>query len=461
MTTKSENQSPKPEAGSRRRVLIMGAAGRDFHNFNVFFRTRPEYEVVAFTAATQIPGISDRPYPAVLAGKLYPDGIPILPEEGFEKLIRQQRIDVAVFAYSDVRFEYVMDKASTVLACGADYWLMGPQSTMVESRKPVIAVCAVRTGAGKSQTTRRVAEVLKELGKRICVVRHPMPYGVLAEQAVQRYDSVDDMVRHKCTIEEREEYELHINMGTTVFAGVDYEKILRTAEQEFDVIIWDGGNNDLPFYRPDLLITVADPLRAGNENSYYPGAAVFRAADVIVINKMDSASSEQIAAVKESVRLYNPGARVVEANSNLSVVSGNDSDIRGKRVLVVEDGPTTTHGEMGYGAGLVAAKRFGAAEIVDPRPFAVGTIHKAYDKYAHLKDILPALGYSDAQIRELEETIDQTSADLVITATPIDITRILKVNKPMVRIGYALKELSSPDIRDIITEFVTRPKRTS
>jgi predicted GTPase len=434
----------------------MGAAGRDFHNFNVFFRNRPEYEVVAFTAATQIPGISDRPYPKELAGELYPGGIPILPEEQLDGLIRKHRVDVVVFAYSDVRFDYVMDKASSVLAAGADYWLMGPESTMLKSCKPVIAVCAVRTGSGKSQTTRRVAEVLKELGKRICVVRHPMPYGDLRVQAVQRYDTLEDMNRHRCTIEEREEYELHIAQGTTLFAGVDYEKILRTAEKEFDVVLWDGGNNDLSFYRPDLLITVADPLRAGNENSYHPGAAVFRSAGVIVINKMDSATPEQIGSIKESVREHNPTARVVEANSALSVLSGNEGDIRGKRVLVVEDGPTTTHGEMGYGAGLVAARRFGAGEIVDPRPFAVRSIHKAYDKYAHLKDILPALGYGDEQIMELEETINQASADLVITATPIDITRILKVNKPMVRIGYALKELSSPDIKDIVTEFVAR-----
>jgi predicted GTPase len=434
----------------------MGAAGRDFHNFNVFFRHRPEYEVVAFTAATQIPGISNRPYPPELAGRLYPNGIPIMAEAELVSIIRQHRIDVVVFAYSDVRFEYVMDKASTALAAGADYWLMGPQSTMVKSVKPVVAVCAVRTGAGKSQTTRRVAEALKELDKKICVVRHPMPYGDLVEQQVQRYDTVKDMDKYKCTIEEREEYELHINMGTTLFAGVDYEKILRQAEKEFDVVVWDGGNNDLPFYRPDLFIAVADPLRPGNENTYYPGASVFRAADVIIINKMDSALPEQIATVKDSGARYNPDATVVEANSVLSVVSGNEADIRGKRVLVVEDGPTTTHGEMGYGAGLVAAKRFGAGEIVDPRPYAIGSIHRAYDRYGHLKEILPALGYGDEQIRELEETINQASADLVITATPIDITRILKVNKPMVRIGYSLRELSHPDIKDIITKFVSQ-----
>jgi predicted GTPase len=439
---------------NRRRVVIMGAAGRDFHNFNTFFRHRPEYEVVAFTAAAQIPGIENRLYPRALAGKLYPNGIAIRPEAELEVLIKEEEIGVVVFAYSDVRFDYVMDKASTVLAAGADYWLMGGKTTMVKSSKPVIAICAVRTGAGKSQTTRRVAEVLKELGKRICVVRHPMPYGDLFEQEVQRYDTIADMVKHRCTIEEREEYELHIAQGTTVFAGVDYEKILRTAEKEFDVVLWDGGNNDLPFYAPDLFIAVADPLRPGNENSYYPGASVFRAANVVVINKMDSASPEQIAAIKESAAKYNPDATIVEANSALAVLAGNEADIRGKRVLVVEDGPTTTHGEMGYGAGLVAAKRFGAGEIIDPRPFATGSIHRAYDKYGHLKEILPALGYSDVQIQELEETINAASADLVVTATPIDLTRILKVNKPMVRIGYALKELSSPDIKDIVTEFV-------
>jgi predicted GTPase len=453
--SKSEIRSPKSENGGKRRVLILGAAGRDFHNFNTFFRNKPEYEVVAFTA-TQIPDIENRQYPPELAGKLYPQGIPILPEADFPALIKKHSIDVVVFAYSDVKFEYLMDKGSTALACGADYWLMGGKNTMVKSSKPVIAVCAVRTGAGKSQTTRRVAEVLKELGKKICVVRHPMPYGDLVEQEVQRYDTVEDMVKHKCTIEEREEYELHINQGTTVFAGVDYEKILRTAEREFDVVLWDGGNNDLSFYLPDLHIAVADPLRPGNENSYYPGASVFRSADVIVINKMDSATPEQIAAVKESAQKYNPDATLVEANSALAVMSGNEADIRGKRVLVVEDGPTTTHGEMGYGAGLVAAKRFGAGEIIDPRPFAVGSIHRAYDKYSHLKEILPALGYGETQIRELEETINQASADLVVTATPIDITRILRVNKPMVRIGYALKELSTPDLKDIITRFVSQ-----
>jgi predicted GTPase len=440
----------------RRRVLIMGAAGRDFHNFNVFFRNRPEYEVVAFTAATQIPGISHRPYPPELSGRMYPNGIPIIDEAELTAGIRDFKIDVVVFAYSDVRFEYVMDKASTVLALGADYWLMGPQSTMVKSSKPVVAVCAVRTGAGKSQTTRRVAEALKALGKRICVVRHPMPYGNLAEQAIQRYDTLEDMDKYKCTIEEREEYELHINMGTTLYAGVDYERILRAAEKEFDVVVWDGGNNDLSFYKPDLLIAVADPLRAGHENAYYPGATVFRSADVIVINKMDSATPEQVATVKDSITRYNPKARVIEANSALTVVSGNEADIRGKRVLVVEDGPTTTHGEMGYGAGYVAAKRFGAAEIIEPRPFATGSIRRAYERYGHLKEILPALGYSETQIRELEETINQASADLVVTATPIDLTRILHVNKPMIRIGYALKELSKPDVKDIMTEFVAR-----
>jgi predicted GTPase len=440
---------------TRRRVLIMGAAGRDFHNFNVFFRGNPHYEVVAFTA-TQIPNIENRCYPAVLAGPDYPQGIPIQPESEMLDIVRKLKVDVVVFAYSDVRFEYVMDKAASVLAAGADYWLMGPQSTEVASIKPVISVCAVRTGSGKSQTTRRVTEILKGLGKKVCVVRHPMPYGDLAEQEVQRYDTVEDMDRHKCTIEEREEYELHINQGTTVFAGVDYEKILRAAEKEFDVVVWDGGNNDLSFYRSDLLITVADPLRPGNENHYYPGASAFRAADVIIINKMDSATPEQIAAIKDSVAKYNPNATVIEANSALTVVTGSENDIRGKRVLVVEDGPTTTHGEMGYGAGLVAAQRFGAAAIIDPRPFAVGSIHRAYEKYSHLKEILPALGYSDQQIRELEETINQASADVVVTATPIDLTRILKVNKPMVRIGYALKELSHPDVGQVVTDFLAR-----
>lgn len=455
MTTKSENQSPKPEAGSRRRVLIMGAAGRDFHNFNVFFRTRPEYEVVAFTAATQIPGISDRPYPAVLAGKLYPDGIPILPEEGFEKLIRQQRIDVAVFAYSDVRFEYVMDKASTVLACGADYWLMGPQSTMVESRKPVIAVCAVRTGAGKSQTTRRVAEVL-ELGKRICVVRHPMPYGVLAEQAVQRYDSVDDMVRHKCTIEEREEYELHINMGTTVFAGVDYEKIVRQAEKEVDVVLWDGGNNDLPFYVSDYQIVVADPHRPGHELKYYPGETNARLADVFVINKVDTAPPDAVIAVRESLRSLNPKAIQIEAASPFFV--DNPDAIRGKRVLVIEDGPTLTHGEMAYGAGYVAARQFGAAEIVDPRPFAVNSIAATYKKYPKTGPILPAMGYGEAQMKDLEATINASDVDLVIVGTPIDLGRLIKISKPSQRVRYELQEIGQPTLQELLTSKFGKKK---
>ncbi|MEO0108344.1 MAG: cyclic 2,3-diphosphoglycerate synthase [candidate division WOR-3 bacterium] len=437
---------------TRRRVLIMGAAGRDFHNFNVFFRNRPEYDVKAFTAATQIPGISNRPYPRELAGPLYPQGIPIREEAELASLVRELEIDIVVFAYSDVPSSHVMDLAATALSAGADYWLMGPRSTMLKSSKPVIAVCAVRTGAGKSPTTRRVAQVLRELRLRACVVRHPMPYGRLLDQELQRYDTLADMDRYNCTIEEREEYELHIKMGTTVFAGVDYEKILRRAEAEFDVILWDGGNNDLPFFVPDLLIAVADPLRPGNENSYYPGAAVFRAASCIVINKVDSARPEQIATVKESITRYNPSAKVIEANSTVSVVSDNEKEIRGKRVLVVEDGPTTTHGEMGYGAGYVAAKRFGAAELVEPRPFASGSIRQAYDKNPHLKEILPALGYSESQIRELEETINQASADLVIAATPVDLTRILHVNKPMVRVAYSLKELTRPDLRDILIE---------
>ncbi|MEO0072085.1 MAG: cyclic 2,3-diphosphoglycerate synthase [candidate division WOR-3 bacterium] len=429
----------------------MGAAGRDFHNFNVFFRDNDNYEVVAFTAA-QIPNIDNRVYPAKLAGKLYPDGIPIYPEAQLPDLIRKYRVDIVVFSYSDVSHGYVMDKASEAMAYGADYWLLGPRSTQLKAKKPVIAVCAVRTGAGKSQTTRRVTEILKELSKKACVVRHPMPYGDLLEQEVQRFEKLEDLDRYKCTIEEREEYEKHIIRGNTVFAGVDYGKILLEAEKDFDVIVWDGGNNDFPFYRPNLLITVVDPLRAGHEISYYPGSILFRAAQVIVINKMDSATPEQIKIIQENLQKFNPKAKVVEAHSLLTV---SDPDlIRGKRVLVVEDGPTLTHGEMGYGAGAVAAQRYGAGEIIEPMPFATGSILDAYEKYPHLKKCLPALGYSAVQIRELEETINNTPADLVITATPINLSLILKVNKPIVNVDYSLKEISRPDLKDIITSFL-------
>jgi predicted GTPase len=431
----------------------MGAAGRDFHNFNTFFRDNQDYEVVAFTA-TQIPNIENRAYPAVLAGKLYPDGIPIYPETQLADLIRKNRVEVVVFAYSDVTHEYVMQKASEVLASRADYWFLGPHSTQLKSKKPVIAVCAVRTGAGKSQTTRRIAEILREMGKKICAIRHPMPYGDLAEQIVQRFEKVEDLDKHKCTIEEREEYESHIVKGTTVFAGVDYGKILEEAERDFDVILWDGGNNDYSFYKPNLLITVADPLRAGNEISYYPGSVLFRSSQVIVINKMDSATPEQIKTIEDNIAKYNPKATILEAHSLLTV--SKPELIKGKRVLVIEDGPTLTHGEMTYGAGTVAAQRYGAGEIIEPMPYATGTILDAYEKYPHLKRCLPALGYSPTQIQELEETINNTPADIVIEATPINLSRVLKVNKPLVNVEYSLKEISKPDLKEIITDFFSK-----
>lgn len=434
----------------RRRVLIMGAAGRDFHNFNVFFRDNKDYEVVCFTA-TQIPDIEDRIYPKELAGDLYPEGIPIYSESRLAELIKKNRIEIVVFAYSDVSYSYVMDKGSEVIANRADYWLLGPRSAQLKAKKPVIAICAVRTGAGKSQTTRRIAEILQEMGKKFCVVRHPMPYGDLTKQIVQRFEKIADLDKYHCTIEEREEYEPHLERNTTVFAGVDYEKILNEAERDFDIILWDGGNNDFSFYKPDLLIVVADPLRPGHEITYYPGSILFRSAQVIVINKMDSAKPEDVGVIMNNIKTFNPNAQVVEAHSVLTVSDPNA--IKGKRVLVVEDGPTLTHGEMKYGAGMVAAQRYGASEIVEPLPFANGSILEAYEKYPHLKKCLPALGYSKEQIRELEETINNTPADIVIEATPVNLGAVLKVNKPMVNVEYRLKEISKPDLKEIITEF--------
>ncbi|MEO0115218.1 MAG: cyclic 2,3-diphosphoglycerate synthase [candidate division WOR-3 bacterium] len=438
----------------RKRVIIMGAAGRDFHNFNVFFRENEDYEVVAFTASNQIPNIANRTYPKELAGNLYPQGIPIYPESELIDLIKRHRVHIVVFAYSDVSFEYVMDKGAAVLAAGADFWQLGPRATQLKSKKPVIAICAVRTGAGKSQTTRRICEVLKEMEKTFCVVRHPMPYGDFKRQEVQRFETLEDLDKYNCTIEEREEFEPHIMRGTTVLAGVDYAKILQEAERDFEIILWDGGNNDFPFYKPDLLIVVVDPLRPGHEMNYYPGSALFRAADVLVINKMDSAPAENVAQVKGNIQKCNPKAIVVEAHSTLSV--SDEALIRGKRVLVIEDGPTLTHGEMKFGAGTVAAQRFGAQEIIEPMPFAVGSILDAYENYPHLKKVLPALGYGVEQIKELEETINQASADLVIAATPVNLTRILKVNKPMVQVEYRLKEVSKPDLKEIVTEFLAK-----
>jgi len=432
---------------SRTRILIMGAAGRDFHNFNVFFRDNKQYEVMAFTA-TQIPNIEGRVYPPQLAGSLYPDGIPIHAEEELVDLICQHRIDQVVFAYSDVPHEYVMHKASQVLTAGADFRLMGTKTTWLTSSKPVVAVCAVRTGAGKSQTTRHVCDVLQKMGHKVVAVRHPMPYGDLVKQAVQRYASHADMDVHECTIEEREEYEPHLDRGIIVYAGVDYERILRQAEKEADIVIWDGGNNDLPFYKPDLYITVADPHRAGHELAYHPGESNLRAADVVVINKVDTADLANIARVRENTLSVNPTATIVEAASPIFVE--DPAAIRGKHVLVVEDGPTLTHGGMAYGAGVVAAKRFGAAEIIDPRPYAVGSILSTYKKYPTTGEVLPAMGYGDQQIRELEETINATPCDMVIIATPIDLGQLLKIYRPYQRVNYELQVIGRPSLEEIL-----------
>jgi len=431
------------------RTLIMGAAGRDFHNFNVYFRDNADYEIVAFTA-TQIPNIEGRTYPAELSGALYPDGIPIYPESDLVQLVQEKEVDQVIFAYSDVPHEYVMHKASTVLAAGADFRLMGLNSTQLKSSKPVTAVCAVRTGSGKSQTSRRVATVLREMGFQVAAIRHPMPYGDLSKQVVQRFASYEDLEKNDCTIEEREEYEPHISNGVIVYAGVDYERILREAEEEVDIILWDGGNNDLPFFRTDLHIVVADPHRPGHETSYHPGEANARAADVFVINKVDTASAENVITVRENLHMLNPDARVIEAASPLFVDDPNA--IRGKRVLVIEDGPTLTHGEMAYGAGWVAARRYGAAEIIDPRPYAVGSIQETYAKYPTTGHVLPAMGYGDEQMRELEETINNAGADQVIIATPIDLGRLLKIDSPTQRVRYELQEIGQPTLEDILKE---------
>lgn len=429
------------------RILIMGAAGRDFHNFNVFFRNNPDYEVVAFTA-TQIPNIEGRVYPAVLAGDRYPNGIPIYSENDLVTLIREKEIDQVIFAYSDVSHEYVMHKASQVLAAGADFRLMGYHNTQLPSHKPVVSVCAVRTGCGKSQTSRRVAKILRGMGYRVAAIRHPMPYGDLSKQIVQRFASYEDLEHSDCTIEEREEYEPHINIGVVVFAGVDYERILRRAEQEADIILWDGGNNDLPFICSDFHIVVADPHRPGHEKTYYPGETNARMADVFVINKVDTAAPESIITVRQNLHELNPRAIIIEAASPLFVE--DPTQIRDKRVLVIEDGPTLTHGEMSYGAGWVAAMRFGAAEIVDPRPYAVGSILETYRKYPNTGKILPAMGYGAEMRHELEYTINNAPVDLVLIATPIDLARLLKINKPNQRVRYELQEIGQPTLEDLL-----------
>jgi predicted GTPase len=423
----------------RTRVVIMGAAGRDFHDFNVVYRNDPSVEVVAFTAATQIPGIAGRRYPVELAGPLYPDGIKIVAETELENLLATERIDLVVFAYSDVAHEHVMHTASRALAGGADFELLGPARTMLPSMKPVVAIGATRTGAGKSQTTRYLAELLEKQGLKVVVVRHPMPYGDLVAQRVQRYATYADLDRYETTIEEREEYEPHLDAGRVLYAGVDYEAILRQAEAEADVVLWDGGNNDFPFYKPDLFVAVADPLRAGHEMHFHPGEINIRMADVVVVNKVDSATPEQIAEVRANVAAMNPRARVILARSALTLQGG---DIKGKRVAVVEDGPTLTHGGMTFGAGVVAARRFGAAELVDPVPFATGELAATLARYPALEHLLPAMGYGPGQMHELEATLNAMPADLVLSATPIDLTRVLKLEKPVVRVRYELEEMA-------------------
>ncbi len=434
----------------RAKVIIMGAAGRDFHNFNVYFRDNANYEVVAFTA-TQIPNIDGRKYPASLAGKLYPNGIEIHPEKDLPELIKKFGVEQVVFAYSDIAHIDVMHKASITNAAGADFRLMGANQTEIKSKVPVIAICAVRTGSGKSQTTRAVASYLISKGKKVVAIRHPMPYGNLEKQAVQRFATYEDLNKHECTIEEREEYEPHIDKGIIVYAGVDYERILRQAEQEADVILWDGGNNDTPFYSADLHIVVADPHRAGHGELYHPGETNMRMADVIIVNKVDTADPKNVELVKEVAKRLNPNARVVLADS--PVTAEKPETIMGKRVLVIEDGPTVTHGDMAYGAGLIAAQKSGAKEIIDPRPFAVNSIKQTFEKYKHLEKVLPAMGYGNEQIKDLQETINRADCDMVVSGTPIDLNRVLKANKPIVRVSYELKIREGASLADLLKQF--------
>ena len=429
------------------RIIIMGAAGRDFHNFNTVFRDGSPDEIVAFTA-TQIPNIDERRYPPELAGPRYPNGIPIHPESDLTRLIRELKADQVVFAYSDVSHENVMHKASIVLAAGADFRLIGPAASMIKSRVPVVSVCAVRTGSGKSQTTRRVIEILRKKGRRVVAIRHPMPYGDLVRQKVQRFAKMEDLDFHQCTIEEREEYEPHIVSGGVIYAGVDYGAILAEAEKEADVIVWDGGNNDLPFYVPDVEIVVVDPHRPGHELRYHPGEANLRRAHVIVINKIDTADADGIAAVRRSIREVNPEALVVDAASPIFV--DDAEQIRGHKVLAIEDGPTLTHGEMKYGAGVLAAMKYGASAILDPRPYTVGTITKTFEKYPEIGTLLPAMGYGEEQMRDLEATVERTPADLVLIATPIDLRRVIKITKPALRVTYELQEIGKPDLQDAL-----------
>ncbi len=432
---------------SKRKAIIMGAAGRDFHNFNCYFKNNQDYEVAAFTA-TQIPDIDERKYPAELAGSMYPKGIPIVAEENLPELIRKHEIEEVFFSYSDVPHIVVMNKASLVNSLGATFTLLGPKFTMLQSKKPVVAVCAVRTGCGKSQTTRRVAEILQQRGKKIVVIRHPMPYGDLVAQRVQRFATLADLEKHHCTVEEMEEYEPHIVQGSIVYAGVDYGAILADAEKEADVILWDGGNNDVPFYKPDVHIVVADPLRPGHEVSYYPGETNLRMADYVIINKEVEADFEAIEEVRSNIRLVNPSAIIIDAASPVSVE--NPEIIRGKKALVVEDGPTLTHGEMTFGAGVVAAERWGAVEIVDPRPFLKGKLVDTFEKYPEIGQVLPAMGYGKEQLKDLEATINATECDAVIIGTPIDLRRIINIKKPSVRVFYELQEIGKITLQDAL-----------
>ena len=429
------------------KTIIMGAAGRDFHNFNVVYRQNEQYEVVAFTA-TQIPDIEGRNYPPALAGALYPEGIPIYDENELERLIQEHHVEEVVFSYSDISYDYVMHIASRVLALGAHFKLLGGEQTMIRSAKPVVSVCAVRTGCGKSQTTRKVAAVLKAAGKKVAAIRHPMPYGDLAKQDVQRFATLEDLQKHDCTIEEMEEYEPHINQGTVVFAGADYEAIAREAEKEADIILWDGGNNDMPFYKPDLAIVVTDPHRPGHELAYFPGETNLIMADVVVINKVDTADPQGVETVRNNIKAVNPGAVIIEGASPITV---EDSDlITGKKVLVVEDGPTLTHGEMKIGAGMVAAEKFGASEMVDPRSYLIGKLKETFEHYPDIGTLLPAMGYGDEQIQDLEATINNTECDLVIIGTPIDLRRIIDIKHPSVRVTYDLEETSTPTVADVL-----------
>ena len=434
----------------RIKTIIMGAAGRDFHNFNTIYRDNEFYEVIGFTA-TQIPNIDGRKYPAELAGKLYPQGIPIYSESDLEQLIRKNNVDEVIFAYSDVSYGYVMGKASAVIAAGAHFKVLGARPTMLKSSVPVIAVVAVRTGSGKSQTSRKVCKLLRDMGKQVVAIRHPMPYGDLVKQKVQRYATLEDLVKFECTVEEMEEYEPHIVNGTIIYAGVDYEAILRQAEKEADVIVWDGGNNDMSFYQPDLTITVADPHRPGHEMSYYPGASNVLLANVVIINKVESAAREDVNFVRKNIQTVNPTATIIEASSPIS--AEDEKLIRGKRVLVVEDGPTLTHGDMAYGAGVIAAQKFGASQIVDPRPWVVDSIAETFKKYPAIGQLLPAMGYGGKQINDLETTINRVECDTVIIGTPIDLRRVIKINKPSVRVIYELDEITKPDLKELLNNF--------